>query len=228
MEECVQRAFNTSDAGTAPTKKVSLADLIVLGGNAAVEEAARRAGVTITIPFTPGRTDATEAQTDVAAFENLKVSSDGFRNYYNRAESYLDPARAFVDRADLLTLTVPEVVVLTGGLRVLGANHGGSAHGVFTQQPETLTNDFFVALMDRALPWTLTSPDSGVFTGTDRGTGVKKWTATTHDLILGSSADLRVVSFTYATPLARTRFAFDFAKAWAKVMSLDRFDLARR
>ena len=159
------------------------------------------------------------------SFEFLKVTSDGFRNYYNTKENYLTPANAFIDRADLLTLTVPEMTVLTGGLRVLGANYMDSKLGVFTKRPGVLTNDFFTNLMDKSTVWSLKDPDQGVFVGKDRKTGDEKWTATTHDLIFGSRSELRVVAFTYASPNAKARFVQDFVRAWTKVTNLDRFDL---
>ena len=220
--EAIRTEFNQSSGA----KRISLADLIVLAGNVGVEEAARRAGFTIEIPFTPGRTDASQAQTDVESFQLLKINSDGFRNYYDARESYLNPASAFVDRADLLTLTVPEMTVLTGGLRVLGANYRGARHGVFTETPETLTNDFFKNLMDTSTVWSLADRRTGVFVGKDRATGRQKWTATTHDLIFGSRSEFRVVAFTYASQSSKARFVHDFARAWNKVMTLDRFDLA--
>lgn len=221
--ENIQRRFNSQVAREG--KKISLADLIVIAGNAAVEDAAAKAGVRIDIPFKPGRTDASQEQTDVDSFSNLKVTHDGFRNFYRKGESYLAPAQAFVDRADFLKLTVPEMTVLVGGLRVLGANHGGVPHGVFTDRPGALTNDFFRNLLDSSTIWSLKDEKSGVFVGRDRESGKQKWTATTHDLLLGSRSELRVVAFTYASENAKSKFVHDFAKAWTKVMNLDRFDL---
>ncbi len=221
--ETIQARFNS--ANTARNKKVSLADLIVIAGDHGIEEAARLAGVTIKIPFTPGRTDAVQKQTDENAFAFLKVTNDGFRNYYDLNSNYLSPAQAFVDRADQLTLTIPEMTVLTGGLRVLGANYNSSKNGVFTTRPGTLTNDFFIQLLDASTVWSMSETEPGVFVGRDRQSGSEKWTATTHDLIFGSSSDLRFVAFAYASPNAKTKFIRDFARAWTKVMNLDRFDL---
>ena len=220
--EGIQTRFN---AAASSNRKISLADLIVLAGNVGVEDAAKKAGYSIDVPFSPGRTDATQDQTDVKAFGYLKITNDGFRNYYKKDENYLGPADAFVDRADLLTLTLPEMTVLTGGLRVLGANYGSSKHGVFTQNPGTLTNDFFVNLMDMSTVWSLADIDNGIFVGKDRKSGAQKWTATTNDLIFGSRSELRVVAFTYSSKNAKLHFVHDFVKAWDKVMNLGRFDL---
>jgi catalase-peroxidase len=221
--ESVQRDFNaTADGG----KKVSLADLIVLGGCAAVEAAAKRAGVDVTVPFTPGRMDATPEQTDAESFEVLEPFADGFRNYLKKA--YTVPAEELlVDRAQLLTLTAPEMTVLVGGLRVLGANHGGSKHGVFTDRPETLTSDFFVNLLDMRTAWTPMSESGDVFEGRDRATGDVKWTATRVDLIFGSNSQLRALAEVYAAADATETFGHAFVKAWDKVMMLDRFDVKR-
>ncbi len=219
----IQSEFNLTHSTNK--KAVSLADLIVLAGNVGVEDAAKKAGYPVTVPFTPGRTDASQAQTDVKSFDNLKVTHDGFRNYYKPSENYLSPASAFIDRADLLTLTVPEMTVLTGGLRVLDANHGHSQNGVFTKNPGALTNDFFVNLMDMSTVWSLQDQENGVFVGKDRTSGATRWTATTHDLIFGSRSELRVVAFTYSSQNAKARFVNDFVKAWTKVMNLDRFDI---
>ncbi|NRA65354.1 MAG: catalase/peroxidase HPI [Pseudobacteriovorax sp.] len=208
-------------------KSISLADVIVLAGNVAIEEAAAKAGITLEIPFSPGRVDATADQTDVESFNALELTADGFRNYYDEKRNYLDPARAFVDRADLLTLTVPEMVVLTGGLRVLGANHNNTEYGVFTKTPGVLTNDYFINLMNTDTVWSMSPEKEGIFVGKDRNTDKVLWKATTHDLILGSRSDFRVVSFSYGSVNAKNRFVQDFAKAWTKVMNLDRFDLAR-
>jgi catalase-peroxidase len=221
--QAIQEKFNSDNS--VQGKSVSLADLIVIAGNAGVEQGAKNAGVSLIVPFTPGRNDATQAQTDVQAFQFLKVGSDGFRNYFNEKESYLAPAQAFIDRADLMTLTVPEMTVLTGGLRVLGANYQNSKNGVFTDRVGTLTNDFFVHLMDSSIVWTLGDKNSGIFNGKDRQSGKQRWTATTHDLIFGSSSELRVVAFAYASPTAKSRFVRDFVRAWNKVMNLDRFDV---
>jgi catalase-peroxidase len=205
-------------------KQVSLADLIVLGGGAAVEAAAKKAGYDVTVPFSPGRTDATQEQTDVESFAVLEPKADGFRNYlrggHNRSAEEL-----LVDRAQLLTLTAPEMTVLVGGLRVLGANTGGSKHGVFTKNTETLTNDFFVNLLDMGTEWQAAGSD-GVFDGRDRGTNEVKWTGTRADLVFGSNSQLRAVAEVYASDDAREKFAKDFAAAWTKVMNLDRYDLA--
>ena len=218
--EGVQKDFN------ATGKKVSLADLIVLGGCAAVEAAAKKAGYDVTVPFTPGRTDASQEQTDVASFAPLEQTADGFRNYLRlghsvRAEDLL------VDRAQLLTLTAPEMAVLVGGLRVLGANFRGSKNGVFTTQPETLTNDFFVNLLDMATDWKASSTAEGSFEGLDRATGEIKWTATRVDLIFGSNSQLRAIAEVYASADSKEIFVKDFVAAWNKVMNLDRYDLRK-
>jgi catalase-peroxidase len=218
--EGIQKDFN------ATGKKVSLADLIVLGGCAAVEEAAKKAGHTVKVPFTPGRTDATQEETDVASFAPLEQTADGFRNYLRlghteRAEALL------VDRAQLLTLTAPEMTVLVGGLRVLGANYRGSKHGVLTTKPETLTNDFFVNLLDMAAEWKASSTAEGAFEALDRATGEVKWTATRADLIFGSNSQLRAVSEVYAASDSKEKFVKDFVSAWNKVMNLDRFDVQK-
>lgn len=209
---------------SANGKKVSLADLIVLGGSVAVEEAAKKAGYDIKVPFAPGRTDASHEQTDVQSFAPLEPTADGFRNYLRlghteRAEDLL------VDRAQLLTLTAPEMTVLVGGLRVLGANYRQSLNGVFTKQPETLTNDFFVNLLDMATEWKASSTTEGLFEGLDRATGAVKWTATRVDLIFGSNSQLRAISEVYAASDSKETFVKDFVAAWTKVMNLDRFDL---
>jgi len=205
-------------------KKVSLADLIVLGGCAAVEASAKKAGYDVTVSFTPGRTDASQEQTDVASFAPLEQTADGFRNYLRlghteRAEALL------VDRAQLLTLTAPEMAVLVGGLRVLGANFRGSKDGVFTTKPETLTNDFFVNLLDMATDWKASSTSEGLFEGLDRATGEIKWTATRVDLIFGSNSQLRAIAEVYASADSKEVFVKDFVAAWSKVMNLDRYDL---
>jgi len=217
--EVVQQDFNRSLSGG---KKVSLADVIVLGGNAAVEQAAKKAGFTVEVPFTPGRTDATQAQTDVASFDVLEPAADGFRNYYSSAAG-VSPAVALVDRANMLTLTVPEMTVLVGGLRALGANAGGSPHGVFTSRPGTLSNDYFVNLLDMGTKWSKSSAADGLYEGHDRKSGAVKWTATPVDLVFGSNAELRAVAEVYASSDGQQQFVRDFVKAWDKVMNLDRF-----
>ena len=216
--EGIQKDFN------ATGNRVSLADLIVLGGCAAVEAAAKKAGYDVTVPFAPGRTDASQEQTDVESFAPLEQTADGFRNYFRlghteRAEALL------VDRAQLLTLTAPEMAVLIGGLRVLGASFRGSKNGVFTTQPETLTNDFFVNLLDMATDWKASSTSEGLFEGLDRATGEIKWTATRVDLIFGSNSQLRAISEVYASADSKEIFVKDFVAAWNKVMNLDRYDL---
>ncbi len=220
LEE-IRQAF---DAGATGGKKVSLADLIVLGGNAAVEAAARKAGHDVKVPFTPGRTDATADQTDVESFNLLEPIADGFRNYLKGR--YTLPAEALlVDKAQLLTLTAPEMTALVGGLRVLGANHGGSPHGVLTDRPETLTTDFFVNLLDMGTKWAPTSEAEELFTGRDRVTGEPRWTATRVDLVFGSNSQLRAIAEVYAGDDAGAKFVRDFVAAWTKVMEADRFDL---
>ncbi|MGE4580392.1 MAG: catalase/peroxidase HPI [Desulfuromonadales bacterium] len=220
--EGVQREFNGAQAGG---KKVSLADLIVLGGCAAVEQAAKKAGVEVRVPFAPGRTDASQEQTDVEAFAVLEPKADGFRNYQKRKYS-VNAEELLVDRAQLLTLTAPEMAVLIGGLRVLNANYGQSPRGVFTQQPETLTNDFFVNLLDMGTVWKPTAEDQEVFEGRDRQSGDLKWTGTRVDLIFGSNSELRAIAEVYACADAQEKFVNDFVAAWNKVMNLDRFELA--
>lgn len=216
----IQKDFNGSASGG---KKVSLADLIVLGGSAAVEQAARQAGHAVTVPFAPGRTDASPEQTDVASFHYLEPAADGFRNYLKG--KYAVPAEALlVDKAQLLTLTAPEMTVLVGGLRVLGANHGKSQHGVFTKRPESLTNDFFVNLLDMGTEWKTTA-DENVFEGYDRKDGKLKWTGTRVDLIFGSNSQLRALAEVYGAGDAQEKFVGDFVAAWTKVMNADRFDL---
>jgi catalase-peroxidase len=221
--ERVRSEFNGSQQGG---KRVSLADLIVLAGCAGVEKAAKDAGVTVTVPFTPGRTDATEAQTDAASFAVLEPTADGFRNYMKA--TYSVPAEhLLVDRAQLLTLTAPEMTVLIGGLRVLNANTNGSPHGVFTTRPGMLTNDFFINLLDMATQWKPTGHDAQTFEGTDRVTGQHRWTGTRVDLVFGSNSQLRALAEVYACADAKEKFVHDFVAAWTKVMNLDRFDLAR-
>jgi catalase-peroxidase len=219
--EGIRKDFNDSQRdGT----KVSMADLIVLGGAAAVEAAAEAAGHDVTVPFTPGRADATQAQTDVGSFNALEPMADGFRNYFAEG-NYRSPAEALVDKADLLNLTVPEMTVLVGGMRALDANTGGSAHGVFTDRPGTLSNDFFVNLLSMSTMWRKAPETSGIYQGLDRASGELKWTATPVDLIFGSHAELRAVAEVYAENGGEARFVGDFLDAWTKVMTLDRFDL---
>ena len=220
--ERVRSAFNAAQTGG---KQVSLADLIVLGGCAAVERAAGEAGLAIEAPFTPGRADASPEQTDVASFEVLEPVADGFRNYRKKALAASDE-EMLVDKAQLLTLSAPEMTVLVGGLRVLGANVGGVAHGVLTARPGALTNDFFVNLLDMNTTWKPASEAGEVFEGRDRATGALKWTGTRVDLVFGSNSQLRAIAEVYASDGAREKFARDFVAAWTKVMNLDRFDLA--
>jgi catalase-peroxidase len=218
--EGIRGAFHGAQAGG---KKVSLADLIVLAGCAGVEQAARNAGVEVTVPFAPGRMDASQAQTDVASFAVLEPVADGFRNY-QKARYAVSAEELLVDRAQLLTLSAPEMTVLVGGLRVLNANVGQSRHGVFTRRPETLTNDFFVNLLDMGTTWKPVSEDADVFEGRDRKTGERRWTGTRVDLVFGSSSQLRALSEVYGSADAQGKFVEDFVAAWAKVMSLDRYD----
>jgi catalase-peroxidase len=217
--EAIQKEFNGG------AKKVSIADLIVLGGNAAVEKAAKAAGQDVKVPFAPGRTDATQEQTDAASFAPLEPRSDGFRNYVGPGKQFMQPEEALVDRAQLLTLTAPEMTVLVGGLRVLGVNAGGSKAGVFTTAPETLTNDFFVNLLDMNTEWKATGENA--YEGHDRKSGQAKWTATRVDLIFGSNAQLRALAEVYAQSDAKAKFVKDFVAAWTKVMNADRFDLKK-
>ena len=221
--EGIQKEFNSAQSGG---KRVSLADLIVLGGCAGVEQAAKNAGHAVTVPFTPGRTDASQEQTDVESFAVLEPAADGFRNYL-KAKRGLTPEELLVDRAQLLTLTAPEMTVLVGGLRVLNANFGKSQHGVFTKRPETLTNDFFVNLLDMSTTWKATAEDADVFEGRDRATGALKWTGTRVDLIFGSHSQLRALAEVYGCEDSQDKFVHDFVAVWNKVMNLDRFDLAR-
>jgi catalase-peroxidase len=219
--EQIQKEFNSAQASG---KSVSLADVIVLGGCAAVEQAAKNAGFDVIVPFTPGRTDASQEQTDVASFEVLEPVADGFRNYLKRKYS-VSAEELLIDRAQLLTLTAPEMTVLVGGLRVLNANVKESQHGVFTRRPETLTNDFFVNLLDMSTIWKATSEDKDLFEGRDRKSGELKWTGTRIDLIFGSHSQLRAVAEVYSCEDSQERFLYDFVAAWDKVMNLDRFDL---
>jgi catalase-peroxidase len=218
----IRRAF---DATHADGKKVSLADLIVLGGCAAVEQAARKAGCDVEVPFTPGRTDASQAQTDVHSFAVLEPTADGFRNYL-KSQPAVSAEELLVDKAQLLTLTAPEMTVLVGGLRVLNANVGQSPHGVFTTRPETLTTDFFVELLDMGTTWKAASDAGDVFEGRDRETGELTWTASRVDLIFGSNSELRALAEVYACDGSQEKFVRDFVAAWSKVMNLDRFDVA--
>jgi catalase-peroxidase len=221
LEE-IQEGCSAAQGGN---KQVSLADLIVLGGCAAVEQAARNAGREAEVPFTPGRTDASQEQTDVEAFAPLEPTTDGFRNFNGNGHRL--PAEVLlVDRANLLTLTAPEMTVLVGGLRVLGANSNGSPAGVLTGTPESLTNDFFVNLLEMGTAWKPTSEDSETFDGRDVATGELRWTASRVDLVFGSNSELRALAEVYASDDAREKFVDDFVAAWAKVMNLDRFDLA--
>jgi catalase-peroxidase len=222
MLEAIQRVFNGAATGG---RKVSLADLIVLGAAAGIEQAAKNAGHALTVPFTPGRTDATAEQTDAASFAVLEPIADGFRNYQKAA--YGAPAEALlVDKAQLLTLTAPEMTVLVGGLRVLGANTGSSKHGVLTKKPGALTNDFFANLLDVGTEWKAVSGSKDVFEGRDRKSGEVKWTGTRVDLVFGSNAQLRALAEVYGSADAHEKFIRDFVGAWTKVMNLDRFDLA--
>jgi catalase-peroxidase len=219
--EAIQKEFNASQSGG---KKVSLADLIVLGGDAAIEKATKNAGHDVKVPFTPGRMDASQEQTDVESFAPLEPTADGFRNYF-RGKQRLSAEERLVDRAQLLTLTAPEMTVLVGGLRVLGANAGQSPHGVFTKRPETLTNDFFVNLLDMSTQWQPAGSED-VFEGRDRKSGELKWTGTRVDLIFGSHSQLRALAEVYGSDDAQQKFVKDFVAAWTKVMNADRFDLA--
>jgi catalase-peroxidase len=221
--EAIQKEFNAS---SGDDKKVSLADLIVLGGCAAVEKAAKDASIDVKVPFMPGRADALQEQTDVQSFAPLEPRADGFRNYINtKKHQFMKPEEALVDRSQLLTVTGPEMTVLVGGLRVLGANTGGAKHGVFTKSPGTLTNDFFVNLLDMSTEWVPAGSD-GVYEGRDRKTKTLKWTGTRVDLIFGSHSQLRAFSEVYACADSKEKFVKDFVGTWTKVMNADRFDLA--
>ncbi|MHC4435102.1 MAG: catalase/peroxidase HPI, partial [Planctomycetota bacterium] len=220
LEE-IQKEFNSSQSGG---KVVSLADLIVLGGCAGIEQAAKNAGHDVTVPFTPGRTDASQEQTDVESFAVLEPAADGFRNYL-KTKYAVSEEELLIDRAQLLTLTAPEITVLVGGMRVLNANFGQSQHGVFTKRPETLTNDFFVNLLDMSTMWKATSEDENVYEGRDRTTGELKWTGTRVDLIFGSNSQLRALAEVYGCEDSQEKFLVDFVAVWNKVMNLDRFDL---
>ena len=218
--EGIQQDFNEQSGGA----KVSLADLIVLAGSAAVEKAANDAGHAVTIAFAPGRTDATQEWTDAESFAVLEPTADGFRNYTQAGEK-LSPETLLLERANLLSLTAPELTVLVGGMRALNANHGQTAHGVFTDRPGTLTNDFFVNLLAMGTEWKVSTDSEGVYDGTDRATGQTKWTATAVDLVFGYHAQLRALAEVYASSDGEEKFVRDFAAAWTKVMNLDRFDL---
>ena len=221
--EDIQEEFNDSQSGN---KRISLADLIVLAGTLAVKKAAKDAGFDVGVPFAPGRMDASPEQTDVEAFEALEPNADGFRNYVNKREDVATSAEEMlVDKAQLLTLTPPEMTVLVGGLRVLGANYDGSKHGVFTNRPGKLTNDFFVNLLDMRTTWEAKTDAQNVFEGRDRSTNQVKWTGTRVDLIFGSNSELRALAEVYACKDGQKKFVTDFVKAWDKVMNLDRFDL---
>jgi catalase-peroxidase len=224
--EGIQAGFNKkASVGKGGGKKVSLADLIVLAGCAGVEQAAKKAGVAVKVPFKPGRVDARQDQTDVESFEVLEPMADGFRNYLG-GKFPVAAEQLLVDRAQLLTLTAPEMTVLVGGLRVLGANVNGAKHGVFTSKPETLSNDFFVNLLDMRTQWKPVSDAQDVFEGRERKTGKLKWTGTRVDLVFGSSSQLRAIAEVYGSADAKQKFVQDFVAAWTKVMNADRFDLA--
>jgi catalase-peroxidase len=214
-----------SDFNGAGGKRVSLADLIVLGGSAGIEQAAKNAGHSLTVPFTAGRMDASPEQTDVESFAVLEPIADGFRNYL-KGRYTIPPETMLIDKAQLLTLTAPEMTVLLGGMRVLNTNAGGAPHGVFTKQPETLTNDFFVNLLDMRTAWKATTPDAELFEGRDRVTGELKWTGSRVDLVFGSNSELRALAEVYGSADSQEKFVRDFVAAWTKVMNLDRFDLA--
>jgi len=220
--EGIQSAFNKAQSGG---KRISLADLIVLAGCAGVEQSARNAGHEITVPFTPGRMDALQEQTDVESFAVLEPIADGFRNYL-KGKYTLSAEALLIDKAQLLTLTAPEMTALVGGMRALKTNVGGARHGVFTGQPEALTNDFFVNLLDMGTEWKPVSPDADAFEGRDRKTGAVKWTGTRVDLVFGSNSQLRALAEVYGSSDAKQKFIHDFVAAWNKVMNLDRFDLA--
>ncbi len=220
--ESIQKEFNDAQSGG---KQVSLADLIVLGGCAAIEKAAKDAGHDVTVPFAPGRTDASQEQTDVESFDVMEPEADGFRNYL-KGKYTVSAEEMLIDRAQLLTLTAPEMTVLIGGMRVLNANSGHSQHGVFTKRQEILTNDFFVNLLDMSTTWKEASKSDDVFEGRDRATGELKWSGTRVDLIFGSNSQLRALAEVYGCSDSQQAFVADFVAAWDKVMNLDRFDLA--
>jgi catalase-peroxidase len=216
----IQTDFNAKNT----SKKISMADLIVLAGNTAVEEAAKKAGFPMSVPFTPGRMDATQEQTDVKSFAVLEPMADGFRNY-TKTQYTLTTEELLVDKAQLLTLTAPEMTVLVGGMRTLDANYNNEKNGILTNRPGTLSNDFFVNLLDMSTEWKATSDKKEVFVGRDRKTGDVKWTATRADLIFGSNSELRALAEVYASSDAKEKFVKDFIAAWTKVMNLDRFDV---
>jgi catalase-peroxidase len=220
--EAIRKSFNAAQTGG---KRISLADMIVLGGCAAIEQASRKAGHAVDVPFSPGRTDASEAQTDVASFAVLEPVADGFRNYVRAGIMGL-PEEMLLDRAQLLALTAPEMTVLVGGMRALGATTGDSRRGVLTANPGTLTNDFFVNLLDMRVEWKPSASESGTYEGRDRASGELRWTGTRVDLIFGSNSELRALAEVYASDDAGPKFARDFVAAWNKVMNLDRFDLS--
>jgi len=220
LEE-IQKDFNSNQS---VDKKVSMADLIVLGGCAAIEKAAKDAGHNITVPFTPGRGDASQEQTDVDSFTHLEPAADGFRNYL-KPDQHASFEELLVDKSQLLTLTIPEMTVLIGGMRVLNTNWDGSSHGVFTDKPETLTNDFFVNLLDLGTTWKSVGDDDRIFEGRHRASDTFKWTGTRADLIFGSNSELRAIAEVYACEDSTEKFVEDFVAAWHKVMNLDRFDL---
>jgi catalase-peroxidase len=219
----IQKEFNATQEGR---KKVSLADIIILSGNAAIERAAAERGSVIEIPFTPGRNDANQEQTDIASFSVLEPKDDGFRNFY-AAQNNQPPTELLVNRANYLTLSVPETTVLVGGLRSLNANSGNASHGVFTQRPGTLSNDFFVNLLDPSISWSKSTKQEGIYEGRDRSSGAVKWTATPVDLIFGSNSELRAVAEVYASKDGNDKFVKDFVAAWTKVTNLDRFDIKK-
>jgi catalase-peroxidase len=219
--EKVQQRFNSSQTGGT---RISLADVIVLGGCAAIEEAARNAGLEITVPFRPGRTDASQEQTDVEAFAVLEPIADGFRNYQQAGDKLPAEVR-LLDKANLLSLTAPEMTALVGGMRSLGAVHSGAKHGIFTDNPETLTNDFFVKLLNPGTEWKASESAEGVFDGRDSASGQLRWTATAADLVFGANSQLRAIAEVYAQEDSKAKFVRDFVAAWDKVMNLDRFDL---
>jgi catalase-peroxidase len=221
--EGIQQDFNDSAKGNT---RISMADLIVLGGAAAIEQAASRAGAKVDVPFLSGRNDATQDMTDVQSFSVLEPTADGFRNYFASGNSR-SPAAMLVEKAALLELTVPEMTVLVGGMRALGANANGVDHGVFTERPGTLSNDFFTNLIDMSTEWSQSPGDEGIYIGRDRSTGATRWTATPVDLIFGSNSELRAVAEFYAADDANEQFVHDFVDAWTKVMTLDRFDVVR-
>jgi catalase-peroxidase len=222
--EDIQNNFNKAQTGR---KRISLADLIVLGGSAAIEKAAKQEGVTLEVPFMPGRTDASQEQTDIKSFAVLKPTADGFRNYFE-PDNKKSPPELLVDKASMLNLTIPEMTVLIGGMRSLNANTGQTADGVFTTKPGTLSNDYFVNLLDMSTEWKKSTTVDGEYEGFDRSTGKLKWKASPVDLIFGSNSELRAVAEIYATKNSQEKFMHDFVNAWVKVMNLDRFDLRNK